>query len=113
MSPAGRRILRSRSGSSIPRRRRRRKEGTDMSNGTIEFIPEEEAEEQGWAHPEFRWTSDPDEHRRAFIFSHMGNADIEAHTLVRSMQAVFEWLKSGTVPRQSVKRKTPLTIVDS
>jgi hypothetical protein len=49
------------------------------------------------------WTDDADEHRRCFIIEHMANADIDGPTLVRNMDAVFQWLKAGRVPPDSGK----------
>jgi hypothetical protein len=47
------------------------------------------------------WSDDPDEHRRAFIIDIMANAEIEGQILVANMDAVFKWLKDGTVPTKS------------
>jgi hypothetical protein len=49
------------------------------------------------------WTNEPDEQRRCFIIEHMANADIDGPTLVRNMDAVFQWLKAGRVPPESGK----------
>ena len=52
------------------------------------------------------WSSDPDEHRRVFVFDKMADSDIAGHTLVENMDAVCKWLKDGTVPQKERKLKT-------
>jgi hypothetical protein len=43
------------------------------------------------------WTSDVDEKRRAFVVSQMADPDMDGATLVKNMNAVCEWLKTGAV----------------
>lgn len=49
------------------------------------------------------WSEDADEHRRAFIIDRMADAEIDGQVLVWNMDAVFKWLKDGTV---SMKQRT-------
>jgi hypothetical protein len=49
------------------------------------------------------WSNDPDELLRCFIIEHMANANIDSPTLVRNLDAVFQWLKARRVPPESGK----------
>lgn len=50
------------------------------------------------------WTKDKDELRRAFVYSHFPwSVEFKAGSQIRAMEAIFRWLKSGTVP---VKKRT-------
>jgi hypothetical protein len=42
-------------------------------------------------------------HRGYFIIEHIANADIDRPTLVRDMDAVFQWLKAARVPAECGK----------
>lgn len=45
------------------------------------------------------WTDNQDELRRAFIISHYGiNPDFKVGSMLRDMEAIFQWLKNGKVP---------------
>ena len=44
------------------------------------------------------WSSDPDEHRRAFVFFHLSSPDIDGKILVKNMELVCQWLKTGATP---------------
>lgn len=54
--------------------------------------------------PQYFWTNDPDEQRRAFIIETMSDADIDGPVLVSNMEAVFQWLKNGTVSAPKAKK---------
>ena len=47
------------------------------------------------------WAEDTDEIRRAFIIDVMSDADIDGGVLVDNMNTVFQWLKSGELPKKS------------
>ena len=49
------------------------------------------------------WTTDPDEHRRAYIIPLMADANIDGRILVGNMDLVYQWLKNGTVPESRKK----------
>lgn len=47
---------------------------------------------------EYPWAADGDELRRTFVFEIMGTPEIDGAILVENMDAVAQWLKTGTVP---------------
>lgn len=57
----------------------------------IDFIPD--------TVPQFYWTTDKDEIRRAFIFDKMADPQIIGSVLVDNMEMIFQWLTKGTVPK--------------
>lgn len=50
--------------------------------------------------PEYEWLLSKDEHLRAFILKHYGSGahEIDGRILVSNMDAVFQWIKAGTLP---------------
>jgi hypothetical protein len=50
------------------------------------------------------WTNDLDEKRRAFVVSQMADPDVDGKVMVQNMHAVCEWLKSGQLPAETVKK---------
>lgn len=65
-----------------------------------------DAEDQGkdTVHsPDFPWTDDPDEQRRAFILTLMASADIDGKILVENMRRVETWLRTGRAPARLQK----------
>ena len=71
-------------------------DGGDGEEIEAEFIPDE-------TKITCTWSTDPDEHRRVFIFDKMADADIAGNTLVENMETVCQWLKNGTVPTKKPK----------
>lgn len=61
----------------------------------VEVVPEQEL---------YPWAKDDDEKRRAFIFEFYANADIDGPTLVRNMDLVAKWLKSGEIPTEKTDK---------
>ena len=57
------------------------------------------------------WTSDVDEKRRAFVVSQMANCDVEGKFMVANMHAVCEWLKSGSLPVEELKKAQSVRVV--
>lgn len=47
---------------------------------------------------EYPWAADGDELRRTFVFEIMGTPEIDGDILVKNMDAVAQWLKTGVVP---------------
>ena len=55
---------------------------------------------------------DLDEQRRAFVFEHLANGEIDGHILAANCHLLCEWLKTGCVPEQpKVKRAAALKTV--
>lgn len=50
------------------------------------------------------WSKDPDEHRRAFIIREMASADIDGAIMVSNMDAVYRWLRDGSLPVVTKKK---------
>ena len=57
------------------------------------------------------WTSDVDEKRRAFVVSQMANCDVEGPQMVKNMHAVCDWLKSGALPVEELKKVQSVRVV--
>lgn len=66
----------------------------------IEVELEDDVEEVPPFTPICTWSDDVDEHRRAFVISHMGNAGIEGKILVENMEAAFKWLRGDPLPQK-------------
>lgn len=79
----------------------------------IEVDLEDDEEEVPPFTPICTWSDNEDEHRRAFIISHMGNSEIEGKVLVDNMQRVFEWLKLGAVPKAKEQKKATISRIDN
>jgi hypothetical protein len=65
-----------------------------MTEDLIEVIPPDDI---------CTWLNDPnethaDEKRRAFIINTYATSEIEGDVLVKNMQLIFEWLKTGKIP---------------
>lgn len=57
------------------------------------------------------WTSDVDEKRRAFVVNQMANCDVDGKVMVTNMHAVCEWLKSGALPTEELKKAQTVRVV--
>lgn len=51
------------------------------------------------------WSSDPDEHRRAYVVRLMADPNIAGYILVENMDAVYKWMKDGTIVMQKTSKK--------
>jgi hypothetical protein len=47
---------------------------------------------------------DEDEALRCFIIECMSSSDIAGRTLIENMEAVYQWVRNGTVPKEKHKR---------
>ena len=68
----------------------------------VDFIPDQT--------PQFYWTQDKDEIRRAFIFDKIADPQIAGHILVENMEMIFQWLTKGSVPKA---KKSHLKVAES
>lgn len=75
----------------------------DDDLGPIELSPDDE---------DYPWAMTPDEKLRCFIVEQMGNSEIDGKVLVENLQAVFDWVKTGAVPKGESKKLSRLKTVD-
>lgn len=61
---------------------------------------------------DYPWAMTPDEKLRCFIVEQMGNSEIDGKVLVENLQAVFDWVKTGAVPKGESKKLSRLKTVD-
>lgn len=67
----------------------------------VDFIPD--------VPPEYYWTKDPNEIRRAFILDKLADPSIDGRILIKNMQAVFTWLTTGDVPEAKKSHLKPVS----
>lgn len=60
----------------------------------IEVLPEEDESDQLYP-----WAQDDAERRRAFVFEFYRDPEIEVGILLKNMDLIERWLKSGELPK--------------
>ena len=69
----------------------------------LEAVPKGEPVD-GEDAPEYEWLLENDAALRCFITKHYSNPEIDAHILIRGMSDIFDWIKTGKVPRKTSLR---------
>lgn len=67
----------------------------------VEIVPED-----------YPWAQDADERRRSFVFESMASPEIDGGILLKNMDAIVQWLKTGALPaEQAPQRQRRLSAV--